>query len=153
MGAGGFRGRGRDPNDFINAEGELPNDRTHMFRVQATVDVPKIDVMIGANFQYLSGTPWAATAVVGLPQGFRSIFIEPRGSRRLPSQSLLDLRLSKTFRFSRDGRVELLVDIFNALNATTTERVRSTNFFSPTFEEGRAYITPRRAMLGVKLTF
>ena len=51
---------------------------------------------MAANLQHFSGKPWAATTQVTLPQGSRRILLEPRGSRRLSSQSLLDLRISKT---------------------------------------------------------
>ena len=151
--SGGFTARGRDPNDFINAKGELPNDRTHMFRVQGVGEIPRVGLMVGASFQYLTGTPWAATRTVRLPQGPRSVFIEPRGSRRLPAQTLLDLRLWKVFCFEGNQRVELLVDVLNVFNETATEQVWSTNFFSPNFDVPIAPIKPRRAFLAVKLSF
>jgi hypothetical protein len=96
---------GRDPNDLTNAVGRLPNDRPHMFRVMGAVDVPRTGLAIAANLQHLSGKPWAATADVTLNQGDRRIFLEPRGSRRLPSQTLLDLRVSKVFVLSGATRV------------------------------------------------
>src|SRR5206468_5406089 len=81
---------GRDPNDLTNASGRLPNDRPHMFRVMGTIDLPRTGFSVGANLQYFSGKPWAATAQISLPQGDQRILLEPRGSRRLSSQSLLD---------------------------------------------------------------
>ena len=106
---GTFRGRSlRDPNDFTNAEGKLANDRTHMFRAHGVVEIPNVGVIVAANFQYLSGKPWAASTNVRLPQGRRSILVEPPGSRRLPAQTLLDLRVSKIFRFQGDRKLELL---------------------------------------------
>ena len=46
------------------------------------------------------------------------MLIEPRGTRRLPSQTLLDVRVSRAFRFSAAGRVELSLDVLNVLNDT-----------------------------------
>ena len=40
---------GRDPNNLTNAEGRLPNDRPHIFRVMGTVDVPRTGFVIAAN--------------------------------------------------------------------------------------------------------
>lgn len=100
-------------------------------------------MLVGANFQFLSGTPWAATALVSLPQGFRLIFIEPPGSRRLSSQTLLDLRISKIFRFQERVKPELLVDILNAFNETATQGVITSNLFSPNFAEGLSHVEPR----------
>jgi hypothetical protein len=144
---------GRDPNDYTNATGPLNNDRTHMFRVQGAVEIPRVGVLVGANFQYLTGQPFAANANVRLPQGTRQIFIEPRGTRRLSSQALLDLRVSKVFRFGKEGKLEVLADILNVLNDTAEVLLVSNNFYSPNFEEPDFFVNPLRAMLGVKFSF
>ena len=52
---------GRDPNDFANAIGRLPDDRPHIFRVMGSVDVPRTGLVLAANLQHFSGKPWAAT--------------------------------------------------------------------------------------------
>jgi outer membrane receptor protein involved in Fe transport len=153
--AGGlfFNRFGRDPNDLTNATGTLGNDRTHMFRVQAAVEIPKIDVLLSANFQQLTGNAWAGVAFVRLPQGTRPIFVETRGTRRLPSQTLLDFRISKIFRFGEERKLELLLDVLNLLDETAATGVVSTNVFSPQFGEGSRFVTPRQAMLGIRFRF
>jgi outer membrane receptor protein involved in Fe transport len=143
---------GRDPNDLTNATGRLPNDRPHMFRTMGSIDVWRTGFAFAANLQISSGKPWAATTVVSLPQnGQQRILIEPRGSRRLPVQSLLDLRLSRPFTIGSRGRIELLVDLLNALNDKAEESVATDNLFSPTFGQPTVFVDPRRAMLGVRL--
>jgi hypothetical protein len=143
---------GRDPNNLTNARGRLPNDRPHMFRVMGTFDLPRTGVRIAANMQYFSGKPWAATAQISLPQGDQRILLEPRGSRRLSSQSLLDLRVSRTV-VSRDvGRVELFLDVLNALNSTAEEGLATDNLYSPNFGRPTIFTDPRRAMVGARLT-
>jgi len=57
-----------------------------------SVDVPRTGAVIAANLQHVTGKPWAASTQVKRPQGDQRILLEPRGSRRLSSQSLLDLR-------------------------------------------------------------
>ena len=74
-----------------------------MFRVMGSVDVPRTGLVVAANLQHFSGKPWAATAQVALPQGDQRILLEPRGSRRLSSQTLLDLRVSRTIAFGGVG--------------------------------------------------
>ena len=140
---------GRDPNNLTNAEGRLPNDRPHIFRVMGTVDVPRTGFVIAANLQYFSGKPWAASTQVVLPQGDTRILIEPRGTRRLSSQSLLDLRVSRTFG-SSGRRVELLLDVLNLLNDTAEEAVATDNFFSSNFARPTVFMDPRRAMVSVR---
>jgi hypothetical protein len=142
---------GRDPNDLTNARGRLPNDRPHVFRAMAIIAVPRIAVAISGNLQHFSGKPWAATTQIDLPQGDQRILLEPRGSRRLSSQTLLDLRVSKTLRFAGSQRIELLFDLLNALNDIAEEGLASDNLFSPSFAQPTAFADPRRAMLGVRL--
>jgi hypothetical protein len=105
--------------------------------------------VFAANLQIVSGKPWAATALVSLPQGDQRVLLEPRGSRRLPSQSLLDLRVSRPIAFGRVGRVELLLDVLNALNETAAEGVATDNLFSANFGQPASFMDPRRAMVGV----
>jgi hypothetical protein len=142
---------GRDPNDLTNAIGRLPNDRPHMFRLMGSVDVPRTGFVLAANLQYFSGKPWAATTQIALPQADQRILLEPRGSRRLSSQSLLDLRISRTFAFGGVSRVELLLDLLNALNDTAEEGLASDNLFSPNFGQPTVFVDPRRAMVSVRL--
>ena len=144
---------GSDPNNLTNADGRLPNDRPHVFRMNGVGHVPKIGVVVAANLQHFSGKPWAATAQVSLPQGDQRILLEQRGSRRLSSQSMLDLRVSKTLRFGAGGRVELLLDLLNLLNDSAEEALVSDVLASPTFGRPRSFADPARAMIGVRLHF
>ena len=143
---------GRDPNDLSNARGRLANDRPHVFRVMGSVDVPRTGVVVAANFQYFSGKSWAASAVVPLPQtNQQRILIEPRGSRRLSPQSLLDVRVSKTLSLGNLGRVDFMLDVLNALNDKAEEAIVTDNFFSATFAQPSVFMDPRRAMVSVRL--
>jgi TonB dependent receptor/Carboxypeptidase regulatory-like domain len=142
---------GRDPNDLTNARGRLSNDRPHALRTMGTVDVPRTGVVVAANLQIFSGKPWASTAQIVLPQGDQRILLERRGSRRLPSQSLLDLRVSRSIHFGGAGRIDLLVDVLNALNDTAEESLASENLFSANFGEPASFIDPRRVMIGFRL--
>ena len=115
-----------------------------------TVDVPRTGFVIAANLQQFSGKPWAATTQVSLPQDSQRILLEPRGTRRLPSQALLDLRVSRTLGFG-GSRVELLLDVLNVLNESAEEAIATDNVFSPTFGRPTLFVDPRRAMLSVRL--
>jgi hypothetical protein len=142
---------GRDPNNLTNASGRLPNDRPHVFRVMGSVDVPRTGFVIAANLQRFSGKPWAATAQISLPQGDQRILLEPRGSRRLPSQSVLDVRVSRRIALGGLARVELLIDVLNVLNDTAAEGLGTDNLFSPNFGQPTVFMDPRRAMVGVRM--
>jgi hypothetical protein len=143
---------GRDPNDLTNARGRLANDRPHMVRLMGSLDVARTGLVVALSLQHFSGKPWAATAQIPLPQGTQRILLEPRGTRRLSSQSLLDVRVARTFGVGKIGRVELLVDVLNLLNDTAEEGLATDNFFSPSFGQPTILVDPRRAMLGVRLS-
>jgi hypothetical protein len=144
---------GRDPNDLTYARGRLPNDRPHMARLMASVEVPGTALLVAANLQHVTGKPWAASTLVGLPQNAQQrILVERRGSRRLSSQTLLDLRVSRPFLIGRATRVELLLDVLNALNDTAEESIASDNLYGSTFGQPITFVDPRRAMVGVRVT-
>lgn len=143
---------GQDPNSLTNTRGLLPNDRPHMLRVMGSVDVPRTGILLASNMQHFTGKPWAATALVRLPQGNQRIQLETRGSRRLSSQTLLDLRVSRPFRIGR-SRIELLVDVLNALNDTAEEALVSDDVSNSNFAQPSLFIDPRRAMLGLRVNF
>ena len=124
-----------------------------MLKTQATFEIPRIGVVVAANFQHVSGQPWGAIQLFRLPQGERRVWIETQGARRLSSQTLLDLRLSKVFRFRNNGRVEILADLLNLTNDSAETGLVTANYASPNFGAPNTFVLPFRAMLGVKLFF
>jgi hypothetical protein len=113
--------------------------------------VPRSGFVFASSLQISSGKPWAATALVSLPQAQQRILIEPRGSRRLSTQTLLDLRLSRRVAFGRVGHVELIVDLLNALNDTAEESLATDNLFSANFGQPTVFVDPRRAMVSARV--
>jgi hypothetical protein len=110
--------------------------------------------VIAGSLQHFSGKPWAATARVDLPQSEdQRIFLEPRGTRRLSAQTLVNLRLSRGLRWGRTTQIELLLDVLNALNDSAEEELATDNEFSPNFGQPTLFVDPRRAMLGVRLNW
>jgi hypothetical protein len=142
---------GRDPNGLTNARGRLPNDRPHMLRVSGSVEIPRTGLVVAASAQHFSGKPWAASTQIALPQGDQRVLLESRGARRLSSQTLLDLRVSKTISFAGRARVELLFDVLNALNEAAEEALATDNFYSGNFGQATVFVDPRRVMLGARL--
>ena len=141
---------GQDPNTLTNARGLMPNDRPHMLRVMGSVDVPRTGFTLAANMQHFTGKPWAASTQISLPQGDQRILLETRGTRRLSSQTLVDLRLSRPITWHGSSRVELFVDVLNALNDTAEESLTNDNLLSATFGQPAAFVDPRRVMFGVR---
>ena len=147
---------GRDPNTLIGAYGRLPNDRPHVFRFVGAYDVTRLGILLAATLQYASGKPWAHTADIALTipgQDAVRILLESRGTRRLSSQTMLDLRVARSFALGRAGRIELRADLLNLLNDTAEEGIASDRFDAGTaLGAGNVFLDPRRAMLSVKLS-
>ena len=63
---------------------------------------------------------------------------------------LVDVRLSRPITFGAT-RIELLVDVLNALNSDAEEALASDNFFATTFGQPSVFVDPRRVMAAVRL--
>ncbi|RLE02728.1 MAG: hypothetical protein DRJ11_06315 [Candidatus Aminicenantes bacterium] len=116
-----------NPNVHINAWGTLDFQREHQVDVRFIYAGPW-GINFSAFYQFGTGVPYtrllrSIEAGLGvLYQGVVTIFAEPRGSHRLPSQHILDLRLEKSFRVG-PGSLSLLVDVFNTFNKNTTTSI------------------------------
>jgi hypothetical protein len=61
------------------------------------------------------------------------------------------VRVSRTISFGGSGRIELLVDVLNALNDTAEEGLATDNLFSQNFGQSTVFMDPRRVMVSVRL--
>ena len=100
----------------LNGDGIRFNDRPFVFRPEdlplATTD-PVVDDSLRALYAgYLAGRPCVGDYVGR---------IIPRNSCRFPSQTRLDLRLSKSFNTVRGQRAEIQLDLFNVLNGINSD--------------------------------
>ena len=149
---------GQNPNDLTNARGRLPNDRPHVLRVMASADVPRTGLLFAVNFQHFTGKPWATAATVRLEGSDRRILIEPRGTERLSSQSILNARLSRAFRIGSGIRIDLMLDVLNLLDDSAEESLVSDVLLTetrvnPTFGTPNVFMDPRRAMVSARIGF
>ena len=117
----GASGLFSDPNYQINAEGRLTYDPTHMIKIQGSVQLP-LDILLSANFFYISGMTYSQFLQADLNQGYMSFLADPLGSYRLPDRKQLDLRVEKTFNIGK-YRLGVMADCFNIFNAGTVTYV------------------------------
>ncbi len=145
---------GQNPNDFVNAGGKLRGNRPHTFKTQLVVELP-YGFLIGANYLFQSGRSWARQGRVelGFPELTEVNLEERDGSRHVPSQSQLDMRLQKAFKLGKKLKFEVFGDALNLLNAETNEGLLSFFEDSDTFAVPSNFVLPRRFMLGAKFTF
>ena len=151
-----FSDFGQNPNDFVNAGGKLLGNRPHTFKGQLVFELPH-GFLIGANYLFQSGRAWARRArVEGLnfPTAVEINIEERDGNRRVPSQSILDLRAQKSFKLTGQVQFRLFLDALNVFNTGTNEGVLSRFVdVEEDFNVPSDFLFPRRLMLGAKLTF
>ena len=151
---------GRDPNNWINAEQALQNEREHVVQVQGNWDLPwKLRGM--AIYRYLAGKPYNTQLSVGgmasgapLNQGSQTIIAVPAVSGvTRPANNILDVGLTRDF--SLGGSIDLGVNVklFNVFNDDShdwwqTLKVPPGDSFIP-----KGYVMPRRWMLQLRLSF
>jgi len=151
-----------DPNYQINADGLLGIDPTHLVKIYGAVDVPTIDVTLGAYYSYASGYPYNANLALPIAinpdpvssASFVYIYGEDKGHFRYPGRHNLDLRLEKFFRFGKT-RVGALVDVFNVFNAgtITSGQTRLNPFTQYQFGYVWGITNPRTFRVALRLEF
>jgi hypothetical protein len=144
---------GVDPNDLINAKGDLQHDKRWVVKFTGGYNMPW-DVFLGVYFTYQTGRPRPALVRVSdLEQGRRQILAKPRGEDRYPSFYTLNLRAQKTFAFQGTWRLKVMLDLFNATNDATFRSWRSNSMWRDTFYEQSGLPQPISLQLGLKLEF
>ena len=148
-----FSDFGQNPNDFINTDGRLVNDRPVEFKTSLVYEFP-FNLMLAAGWRLQSGKPWARTV---RPEGtglVTEILAEQiDGSRRVSTWNLLDLRAQYAIELGGGTNVAFFGDVFNLFNEDANEEVLSTLGTSESFDFPSFFVLPRRLMLGAKFRF
>jgi hypothetical protein len=147
----GITGYYSDPNRLINANGKVPLDFTNSVKLLGTYALPWLGGLnLSGIYQFDSGHTWERTFFVRGVQG--PVRAEPRGTRRLPAATGLDVRADKTLRLpGRGGTVGVFVDVFNVTNRgvlTAVNRVSGSGFGMPL-----GWSSPRTARIGARWMF
>jgi len=107
---------------------------------------------IGGFFNYRSGLPSQRYfRYSGLNQGRINVETQKYGSERYPNLTVVDLRLSKIFRFGKYGMLELMADLFNSFNSVTTLDWDEESWEG--YQSIYTVLAPRILRLGIKWTF
>lgn len=117
-----------------NLTGPLPFVPKFEFKLSGSYLIPVVDVDIGARFRLHTGRPiwklesipihsqWSNPEGGVIGSGVGSVVADP-DPEYLPTQTLLDLRLEKSFTFSGYGSLAVIIDAFNVFNADTPTSV------------------------------
>jgi hypothetical protein len=154
-----------DPNTWINLDGHLTSDPTHMIKIQGTYMLP-YGISFNAYFSGITGDGWAQrfrTSSKLLDQGRVTFNTEPAGSHHYPLTKSLDVRIEKTFTLAEKYRLGVIFDVFNVFNdnSVTSWGTRigydwdESAGYSPSTQghDLLGLVLPRRARVGIRLIF
>jgi hypothetical protein len=136
-----------------NRDGLLRGDRTHVAKLFATVR-PLEHLRIGTYVRYQSGGAWEAR---GLPDPTVSSssfirYLEPAGSRRMPSWLNVDLLTSYDFRLGPIG-LTLEGKVTNLFDDQTELAVDDRLIAGGTFGQGTVFSAPRAFVLSALVRY
>jgi len=148
-----------DPNFTQYTNGVVGNDSPVAFRLSGSYELPyKIGIagtlVSNSGYPYIStyslSRATAAAAGINLTRATQTVLLSNRGDERLPSVTLIDLRLSRAFVFG-NRRIQPQLDIYNLTNqyaAQSTTVGVGTTYLRPT-----SILSPRIMRVGVALNF
>ena len=148
-----------DPNNTTYPDGIIGSDSQVAFRLSGSYTLPW-DVSLAGTFIANSGYPYVSTASVSraqaaaagvtLTRATQTVLLSQRGDERFDAVRMLDLRLSKTFRFGT-RRISPQVDVFNITNADTATGNNAT--IGSTYLFPSEILAPRIIRLGLAIDF
>ncbi|HZP47138.1 MAG TPA: TonB-dependent receptor [Vicinamibacterales bacterium] len=154
-----------DPNQTRFANGIVGNDSPVAFRLSGSYTAP-YDIQVAGSLVSNGGYPYVSTYTVtraafpslctancgtGLVRSSQLVILGDRGDERLPAVTLVDLRLSRAFRFGQ-RRISPQFDIYNLFNRYTPQGVgtgaQATSYLVPT-----SIVAPRIMRIGFSVDF
>jgi catechol 2,3-dioxygenase-like lactoylglutathione lyase family enzyme len=148
-----------DPNNVLYPTGIIGNDSEVAFRMSGSYLLP-YDITLAGSMVSNTGYPFvstynvtsaiAAAAGVSLTRSSQTIDLSRRGDERLPTVTMVDLRISRPIRIGT-RRIVPQLDIFNITNADTVVSLQ--NAVGSTYLNPREILSPRIIRVGFSLDF
>ncbi len=162
----GYANELKDRNGLVNADGKMDYSYNEWeFKLTGSYDLP-FGFLFGGQYTYLSGQYWTPYGDVrsyldGNYSTGRNVFLETRGTEKLPARNILDLRLAWGTKLGGAMRLDLALEGFNVLNtdkALTVDtyygRYRSAKWTkSSTYGVATSIETPRQIRASARFTF
>ena len=138
-----------DPNAEINT-------LMHVWEWTGRVDGAYIfphDVLVSANYEARSGTPYARTVSFTGGQQIPSLVarVEPIGAHQLPDIHLVHMRVEKSLKVSNTQKVSLRLNVYNLTNINAEQSI--TQLSGANFGRPAGVVPPRILELGINYTF
>ena len=149
-----------DPNVTLFPTGIIGNDSETALRISGSYELPWAINLAGsmiANNGYPYVTSYSLTRALALAQGItltrasQTITLSERGDERYPNVTMVDLRLSRRFRFGGNRSFQPEISIFNLGNADTA--VSHTTGIGGNYLVPTEILSPRIMRIGFTLNF
>jgi hypothetical protein len=136
----------------------------YTFKSYLTYNLP-FRMTLGLNYMFLAGTPAYTTDQVSVPTstingtasaslGTITIPVNQYGSDRNPGQNLLNVRVGRITPIKDYGKLEVTLELFNALNSGVAESVNYLNGTGATaFGYQSTFMPPLIGRFGARYTF
>jgi outer membrane receptor protein involved in Fe transport len=118
------------------------------------------EIGISASYKLQSGRQWGRSLNVTLPTaGSETIRVEPVTANRAPNVGIFDLRLDKSFKVTKLGKLTAMMDVFNLTNDDAVIVFRTATAAPAagqpwgSFQEVIALLDPRIIRFGVRYEF
>lgn len=134
-------------NEFTNWNSKISGTLDAGWGLRVT---PVLKMQSGAPYGRFVSVPGCTATTVSdcLNYGTQLVLVEPIGTRRQDTVSVLDFRVEKQLKFAQKARVGLFFDMFNAMNSNTA--VNIVWQAGSRFERASTVLGPRIAKFGAK---
>ena len=141
-----------------------PGSIQHLFKVAGSYQLP-LGFQVGGSYRWNSGLYYTKSTYFYsryLPLGWDDVDVfDPNsgiadgiiGAEKTPAFGILDLRVNYTMNFLKQYKLELFVDIFNALDDQAVTSEEGLIDGSLDFGEAKSWERPRRIYLGARMSF
>jgi hypothetical protein len=149
-------GASTNPNDQVNNCGYNSADSKFMGNLSLVYRLPK-GINLASHVQQLSGQPLATVYTVtradvpNLTQVSQTVNLLQTGDRRKDAWTLIDVRVSRIFRFANGRSIEPLAELYNLSNENAS--LSEVTTVGPTFGRISSNVDGRIARFGVKVLF
>jgi hypothetical protein len=159
-----------NPNNLINAYGDIDLDHRVELKLQGTYTAPK-GFLFSAYYSGISGYPlWdllasplhlpgaiyyhytSANSPLIVVESAIDVAGTPRGTVRQAFQNQLSTRAEKAFKLGRVN-LNLMADAFNLLNISTVTYVQTLQYGLPNYMKPARIVDPRNVRLGLRVGF
>ena len=149
--AGNLRSYFYRPSQLRFGDNGFETETTWNYKVVGRYVLP-YDVGLSGSWKVQSGYQYGRVTSVTFPgDGAQNIRMEPISSHRAPSVGIMDVRLDKTLKFGKAGRLTGQIDMFNLLNSGTITVFRTAT--GTTYNEVLGLLDPRVIRFGVRYDF